>query len=219
LVLEKSSGYLEAIKQDDAKSRRKTLDDHDNLGRNIQRIIAVFYKFLGSYADLPSGKEFQVAFFAVEPARNTLVLKAILNSDQQPPKSVALNGTNPHLAKDGDSLASLAWRLQSQIIISDTAEELGKPQSRFVRFYDNQERDIRSIVAHPVIDRNLAAFGSDPCIGVICADCRATNSFKTEDEQDLSVLFDTFARRIVFELRRFNCITRLGEVEDGDTDA
>ncbi len=210
LVLDKSVGYVEAMNATDATTRQKHLEGHDNLSRNVQRIIALFYRFLAGYADLPEGKQFQVAFFATNPQSRHLVLKAVLNSEGQPPKSVGLDKTNEHLSKDGDSIASHAWRIQQTVIIPDTITELAQPQPRFVSFYHGQEREIRSIIAYPVIDRVVPLAGGDPCIGVICADCRVENGFTQDQAVDLNYLFDTFGRRIVFEVRRWNCIQRQG---------
>ncbi len=206
LVLDKSAGYIDVAARAlvDRTDALETLGQRDNLDANVTRIITLLYRFLEAYADIPSGRRFQVTFFAVDPPNRQLVLINYFNADQQPPRSILVGASNEHLAKDGDSLASLAWRLQTMIVIPNTVEELRQRQPRFVSFYHGEEAEIRSIVAYPVVDRQLADLGYDPCVGVLCAACGQEGIFLPED-RDLRFLFDTFAARLVFETRRGVC--------------
>jgi len=108
--------------------------------------------------------------------------------------------SNEHLAREGRSTASLAWRLRKLVHIPDTVAELARDNPRFVRFRDGQERELGSLVACPIVDDQ--ALSPTGCWGVLCLDCRTDNALVDLEETDLKSMCESVAIRARFEFRR-----------------
>jgi len=178
-------------------------DSHHDMKRSIQRLVALLYRLLlEEYGHTTDGRGLRVAFFEANDAGNSLILRSMFTSRERSPRSVMIDQTNPHLARDGDSLASFAWNRGQMVIVSDTAEECRTRHPRFVPFDRAPHDPIRCIVAYPIVDRGLVEAGRDLTLGVICVDATHPNVFGAGRERSLAYLFDTFAKQLCSTVHR-----------------
>lgn len=188
-------GSTPAAKQEAAAA----ITDGDNIRQNVDRIVGLLQRMLQTYVGSPR-VDVRVAFFVVDTANRDLRLASVFDGTGQPPRSVRLWQSNPYLALDGQSLASLVWRTGRMVIVPDTAEDLQRPDSVFCQFRPTHEREVKSIVAFPVVDRVM--FDGAGVCGVLCVDSSCEGTFSRGQEEVLSFILETFGNRLVFETRR-----------------
>ncbi len=208
LVLHKSAGYVIAYNEG-GSDEDKILEyaaKYDNISANIDRIMSVLANFFRAQWPAPSGSnDIHAAFFAPSEDGDSLVLVSTSRDPAVNLTGLDLWTSNDHLARDGDSLASIAWRTGKTVIVADTTAEKSSRPPKFVPFKSaSVDSTIRSIVGYPVVDKALPQF-KDFVVGVICLDSTEAGVFHPESEKFLEFPLETFSKRIIFEIRKEIC--------------
>ena len=216
LVRAKSDGYIEAVRQfrgsengENRKSLSQALESHDNFGKHVDRIVAVLYDLVArEFTDnSPGSRTFTASFFDAISGDGGLILQSYYSRDGDTPTHLTKGGTHDSLARDGSSLASLIWRSAEVVVLEDAEEAL--KQRHFASFRRDGKLPCGSIIGFPVKDPKVASLLDgrlhEGVIGVLCVSCDQRGSFFTDMKPVFEFILDTFATRILFEVRREMC--------------